>query len=86
MALGKSLLIINLTGQPDSIPYVQEGVALGVYQEGRTEQTILRLLNTNHPNPDWIKCRQNFIRRHLTSDDGHSAERVAQLMLGMIER
>lgn len=86
VALGKPLLIINLTGQPDPIPYVQEGVALGVYQPEQVGQALLRLLNTDHPNPDWMQCRQDFIRRHLTSDDGRSAERVAQLMLEMIER
>jgi len=86
VALGKPLLIINLTGQPDLIPYVQEGVALGVYQSDHVGQALLHLLSTGRPNPDWAQHRQDFIRRHLTSDDGHSAERVARLMLEMIKR
>lgn len=86
VALGKPLLIINLTGQPDPIPYVQEGVAIGVYQADQVSQVLQHLLGTASPNPEWMQCRQKFIRRHLTSDDGRSAERVAQLMLDMMQR
>ncbi|MFC2036465.1 CDP-glycerol glycerophosphotransferase family protein [Chloroflexota bacterium] len=84
VALGKPLLIINLTGQPDAIPYVQEGVAAGAYQPDQVGPALQLLLNTGQPSPGWAQCRQDFIRRHLTSDDGCSAERIARLILNMI--
>jgi hypothetical protein len=85
VALGKPLLIVNLTGQPDPIPYVEEGVALGVYQPDRVSAAMSHLLTTGQPHRDWAQRRQDFIRRHLTSDDGRSAERLAHLMREMIE-
>jgi hypothetical protein len=84
VALGKPLLIINLTAQPDPIPYVQEGVALGVYQADQVAPALRRLLRGRHPSADWMRHRQEFVHRHLTSDDGRSAERVAELMWRMV--
>ena len=84
VAMGKPLLIINLTGQPDPIPYVQEGVAVGAYQPDQVAPALLHLLSTGRPDPNWLQCRRGFIRRHLTSDDGRSADRLAQLMLEMM--
>ena len=84
VAMGVPLLIVNLTGQPDPIPYVQEGVALGVYDPDGVGQALQYLLDTGRPNEAWEQHRLAFIRRHLTSEDGRSAERVAELMREMI--
>jgi hypothetical protein len=79
------LLIINLTGQPDPIPFVEEGVAIGVYKTDGVDQALRSLLQADGDTHTLVQRRQEFIRRHLTSDDGRSAERLAQLMWEMME-
>lgn len=84
VALGKPLLIINLTGQPDHIPYVTQRIAMGVYQPEDVKPALKQLLTSEVPIPEYAENRKKFIRQHLTRDDGRSAERLADLMLSMI--
>lgn len=73
----KPLVSINLTGQPDVIAYVEEGVAAGVYRQDDLLPAIRAALAKPPHTPE---TRERFIQRHACALDGKSSERVADLV------
>ncbi len=44
IALNEPVIVLSLSGEPDPVEFVQEGVAMGVYQEEYLELAIESLL------------------------------------------
>lgn len=82
IALNKPVIILNLSGEPDPVEYVKEGVALGVYDEKDLNSAIENLLKDDS---ELAKNRKNFIEKYLYKIDGKAAERVINLIIHMIE-
>lgn len=83
VALNKPLIILNLSGDPDPVDYVDQGVALGVYDADDLKSTILLLLNDDSI---LAKNRKRFVERNLYAVDGQATERVIQCAISMIKR
>ena len=81
MALNKPVIILNLSGEPDSVEYVKEGVALGVYKGEDLKATIEKLLKDDS---ELAKSRKKYIENYLYKIDGKATERVVKLIEGMI--
>jgi len=82
VALNKPVIILNLSGEPDPVEYVKEGVALGVYNEKDLKPTIEKLLRDDS---ELAKNRKSFIEKYLYKMDGKATERVVNLILETIE-
>jgi len=82
VALNKPVIILNLSGEPDPVDYVKEGVALGVYKEEDLKPTIERLLKDDS---ELAKNRKRYIEKYLYKIDGKATERVVKLIGEMIE-
>ena len=82
VALNKGVIILNLSGEPDSVEYVKEGVALGVYKEEELKQAIEKLLKDDS---GLAKNRKKYIEKYLYKIDGKATERVTNLITQMIE-
>lgn len=82
VALGKPVIILNLSGEPDPVNYVDEGVALGVYKEEDLKQTIEMLLMDGSALSD---NRDIYIKRYLCNIDGEATTRVAEVISSMIK-
>jgi len=82
--LGRSILVVNLSGLPDTTPYVREGIALYADSAGAVGPALARLLDDEALRGQLEEARRRFIRRFATSDDGRAAERVADLILEMV--
>jgi UDP-N-acetylglucosamine:LPS N-acetylglucosamine transferase len=82
VALNKPVIILNLSGEPDPVEYVKEGVALGVYKEEDLKSAIEKLLRDDS---ELIKNRKKYIERYLYTIDGKATERVVNLITQMIE-
>lgn len=83
VALGKPVVILDLSGRPDTnqfLDYVREGVALGVYEKEHLALSIKELLSDDS---ELSKNRQNFVKKFLYRIDGKSTERVVSLMWEM---
>ncbi|MFI5212915.1 MAG: CDP-glycerol glycerophosphotransferase family protein [Gemmatimonadales bacterium] len=78
LVLGKPLMIVNFTGQPDAFPYVAEGVAAGAYRPEDVGPLVERLAGAGSPAVA-EPIRQAFLRRHAAGGDGRAAERVVAL-------
>ena len=82
VALNKPVIVLNLSGEPDRVEYVKEGIALGVYKEEDLKPTIEKLLKNDSV---LRKNRKKFIRKYLYKIDGKATERVVNLIEKMIQ-
>ena len=82
IALNKPVIILNLSGEPDPVNYVEEGVALGVYKDEDLKLTIKKLLRDNSM---LAKNRERYIEKYLYKIDGKATERVVNLIEEMTE-
>lgn len=80
IAIGKPLIVVNLTGSQDIYPYVTGGAAIGVYRQEDFLPAIDDILDNQQTRDRLAKGRQQFIQDHLNSVDGHSAERIIELV------
>jgi CDP-glycerol glycerophosphotransferase (TagB/SpsB family) len=79
-ALNKPIVVLNLSGEPDLVDYVEEGIALGVYEEKDLPLAVKSLLED-----DLLKGRRkDYVTRHLYRIDGRSSERVANFIKKLI--
>ena len=77
VALNKPVIILNLSGEPDPVGYVKEGVALGAYKEKDLTPAIEKLLKDD---ADLAENRKGYIEKYLYKIDGKATERVADLI------
>ena len=82
VALNKPVIVLNLSGEPDEINYVEEGIALGVYNEKDLKPAIEKLLKDDS---ELAKNRGKYIEKYLYKIDGKATERVVNLIMQMIE-
>jgi CDP-glycerol glycerophosphotransferase (TagB/SpsB family) len=82
VALAKPVIVLNLSGEPDVVDYVEQGVALGVYKEEDLKPAIEKLLKDDS---ELAKNRRGYIEKYLYRIDGKATERVVNLIMQMIE-
>lgn len=78
VALGKPVIILNLSGDPDPVEYVEEGVALGIYESGELKLAIERLLRDDS---ELASNRKRYIENYLYKIDGKATERVIEIII-----
>jgi hypothetical protein len=77
VALNKPVIVLNLSGEPDIVDYVEQGVALGVYREEDLKPSIEKLLKDDS---ELAKNRGAYIEKYLYKIDGKATERVLKLI------
>lgn len=82
VVLDKPVVVLNLSGETDAVDYVEQGVALGVYNENDLKHVIEKLLKHDI---DLAKSRKRYIEKYLCKADGKATERVVDLIVQMIE-
>lgn len=82
VALNKPVIILNLSGEPDPMGYVKEGVALGVYEGKDLKPATEKLLKDD---ADLAKNREKYIQKYLYKIDGKATERVVGLIKKMMK-
>ncbi len=84
MMLGKPVVIINLTGRRELVPYVKSGAALGVYQLGEIITGIKKLLYDQDFRKELEEKRRKFVYEYAYKMNGRASKRVAELIGEMI--
>ena len=79
----KSLIVLNLSGEPDPADYVREGVALGVYKPNELKAAIKKLLQNDL---DFTKARNKYIEKYLFKMDGKSSNRVLKIIQDQLKK
>jgi len=85
MMLDKPVIVINLSGDPDIMPYAERGAALGVYKEEDIIPTIRRALYDPETKKELARNRSKFVYEYAYKIDGKASRRVADLIMKMIE-
>jgi len=83
--LDKPIIVLNLSGKPDVMSYVQKGVALGVYKEGDFAKAVEDALYNSEVRQELAKTRGKFVYDYAYIQDGKASERVANLITEVIE-
>lgn len=80
MILDKPVIMINLSGQPDKVPYAESGAALGVYDEKDLAPAIKNILNDKKIKDKLKKGRSKFVLEATYKKDGMASKRIAGLI------
>lgn len=83
MMLDKPVITINLTGEPDLMPYAKSGAALGVYDGKDLKDAIEKILNNKKTQQRLKKAREKFVYGMVYKMDGKASERVVGLIKSM---
>jgi predicted glycosyltransferase len=76
--LNKPIVILNLSGEPDKIDYVKEGVAIGVYDKKDLKVVIKEIL---YNEKFLIVNRDDYIEKNLYLIDGKASERALNIII-----
>jgi hypothetical protein len=85
VVLGRPVVTINLTGNPDPIPYARDGVAIGVYKENDIALAIKEVLENPTIRRRLELAREGYLKEHLYRLDGNATKRVVDLINAIIE-
>lgn len=84
MMLDKPVITINLTGEPDKMPYAESGAAIGVYRKEDLSPAIKNIFEDEQVKEDLALNRKRFVHEHGYATDGQAAKRVVKLIEKMI--
>ncbi len=83
--LDKPVIVMNLSGALDLVPYVESGAALGVYNDDQLIPAIKDALYNKEVREKLAEARRKFVYDHAYIQDGQASKRVADLIIQMIE-
>jgi hypothetical protein len=76
-ALNKPVIVLNLSGEPDIVDFVDQKIAVGVYEEKDFKPSAERLLKDDK---ELKRNRKAFINNYLYKVDGKATERVVNTL------
>lgn len=82
---GKPVITINLSSEPDRVPYAGSGAAIGVYRTEDIAPAIKDILTNPSVRQRLARGRKRFLSEHLYKTDGQASHRVAALIETMAE-
>jgi len=85
MILGKPVVTVNLTNQPDPVPYAQSGAALGVYKAEDIAPAVKKALNDPETRERLKQGREKYLYQQFYKLDGQATKRVVELIYKMIK-
>jgi hypothetical protein len=83
--LEKPVVIVNLTGRPDSFPYVESGVALGAYSAAEVGPAIHAALYDAQARRRMAESRPSFLLRYASRDGAPATDRMVNLALDLAQ-
>lgn len=82
-ALHKPVIILNIFKDPEYIPYVQLGLAIGVYKIEKLKETIEKIVYDLPTRDKLLKSIDSFMTENRQMLDGKAAFRIAELILAL---
>jgi hypothetical protein len=77
IAIDKSVIILNLSKEPNIVDYVSERVAVGVYEKKDLRAAIIGLFKDDG---ELRKNREAYLEKHIFKIDGKATERVINVI------
>lgn len=82
----KPLITPNFYNDPEYIPYIRDGVAIGVYDSKDLMSAVRAALNDRETRGIMATNRERFIYYFAYLQDGKASARVAELILNMVKK
>ena len=82
--LGKPIIVMNLSNESDYIPYVEEAIALGVYNRDDLVPAIKSILHDEEVQAKLEDARRRFVYKYAYLQDGQASQRFADLVLSTL--
>jgi len=79
--LNKPIIVLNLSGEPDAMPYVEKSIALGVYKKEDLVSAIKDALYNAKIREKLAAGREKFVYEFAYVQDGKASERVVNLIM-----
>ncbi|MFA5294502.1 MAG: CDP-glycerol glycerophosphotransferase family protein [Methanoregulaceae archaeon] len=83
LIMEKPVIVLNLMGEPDSVDYVHEGVAKGVYQEGDLFAAIKEVLEKTSSDDE---KRENYLNTHINGLKGDATQKTIAVIKQNLNR
>jgi len=83
LMLDKPVIVIDFSGRPIPVPYVEAGATVGIYKEDALASAIEALLYNEGARQRLAKAREKFISEGNYKPDGQASQRVADLITQM---
>lgn len=83
LLLGKTLIVVNLCGTPDGIPFVDHGVAIGAYSTPEVVTALAAAVFDAASRARLAASRPRFLRRYVGHFAESPTERLTELTLSI---
>lgn len=83
--LDRPVMLINLSGEPDLLPLVQQKTALGAYSEAEIAHQINRLLSDPAAARELQASRRLYLQANSQITDGKATERVVEMLRSLAQ-
>ncbi len=80
LMLNKPVIVIDFSGTPISVPYVESGAAVGIFEEDALVSAIGDILHNEEACQRLAKAREKFISDGNLKPDGQASQRVTDLI------
>lgn len=84
--LGKPIIVLNLSGKPDVMPYVEKGVAIRAHKGDDFVRVTNDTLYSKEVQGKLARARKRFVYDYAYLQDGQASERVAKLIIDQVKR
>jgi len=85
MILGKPVITLNLTNQPDPMPYASSNAAFGVYKAEDIAPAVKKVLEDSETRKGLELGREKYLYRQFYKLDGQATKRVVDLIYDIIK-
>ncbi|MBI1976228.1 MAG: hypothetical protein HYS56_01825, partial [Candidatus Omnitrophica bacterium] len=80
MVFSKPVIVMNLTGREDTVPYVSEGAAMGVYEPTGLAPAVKKLLQEGEVRYSMLEKQKELIADQAFKIDGKARKRLLELL------
>ncbi|MGQ4832788.1 MAG: glycosyltransferase [Candidatus Asgardarchaeia archaeon] len=86
MILKKPVLVVNLFGLPEVLPWTKEGAVLAVYNPDELNEGIHKLLFNESFKMELAKRRDAFLYKYIYKLDGKATDRIIDVVNGLLSQ
>ena len=83
VAFHKPMIILDFSKVKDRVDFVKEGVGIPVYHPGSLRKVIMHIIDEGC---DMVKAQDTYISNHMYKLDGHSSQRIADVVIQNIKK
>jgi UDP-N-acetylglucosamine 2-epimerase len=84
--IDKPIVMVNISGNPDVVQYVKDGIAVGAYKQSEVAPAIEKVLFEKETQEKLNKKRTAYVKENIHSTDGKATERICKEILKIFDK